>query len=98
MKVRFDTKDRQKILSDIKSQMGGRALADIVDFSMSGGGLLVTISKMGKSTLNFSEAEDDAGLTYNLTKEKIAFSHKMFKDEVTQKILDVIKKAGGTIS
>ena len=98
MKVVFDTKDRTKILDDIKEAMGGRSLAEIVDFSMTSNQLVVTISKMGTSKLEFSESETDSGYTYTLTKEKIALTHKAFKDEVTKKILSVVEKAGGKIS
>ena len=98
MKVDFPGNDREKILADIQAAMGGRQLAEMVDFDLGNNGLLVTISKMGKSTLQFAESPNGDGLTYSLAKEKIAFTHKPFKDEVTEKILNVIEKAGGKVS
>ncbi len=98
MKVDFEVQDKEQILSNIKEAMGGRALAKMVDFDLSADEMVVTISKMGKSKLFFSAQESDAGITYTLTKEKIAFSHKAFKGEVTEKIVKVIQKAGGKVT
>lgn len=98
MKVTFSQKDRDQILSSIKEAMGDRKLAEMVDFSMEPGTLKVTISKMGTSTLNFVEKETDSGMEYALNEEKIAFAHRAFKDEVTDKIVKVVQKAGGSVS
>ncbi len=97
MKVNFAEKNRDKILASIKDAMAGRKLADMVDITLTKGKLEVIISKLGTSTLTFAENENDKGLEYNLTSEKIAFTHKAFKDEVKDKIVKVIEKAGGTV-
>ena len=98
MKVFFSEKDRNKVLTSIKQAMGDRKLAEIVDFSLTPTNLQVVISKMGTSTLTFDETENDQGLEYTLTKEKIAFAHKAFKDDVTRKIINVVEQAGGEVS
>ena len=98
MKVFFAEKDRDKVLSQIKSAMGDRALGQIVSFNMGKGSLEVVISKLGTSTLTFKEKESDQGLHYDLAGEKIAFTHKAFKDDVTAKIVKVIEKAGGKVT
>ncbi len=77
--------------------MAGRKLADMVNITLTKGKLEVIISKLGTSTLTFAEKESDKGLEYNLTSEKIAFTHKAFKDEVKDKIVKVIEKAGGKV-
>jgi hypothetical protein len=97
MKVLFQETDRSKVLADIKSALGDRKLSEMVSFAMTTGNLEVTISKFGTSTLQFSEKPVANGLEYSLANEKIAFAHKAFKDEVTQKILRVIEKAGGKV-
>lgn len=97
MKVSFTEKNRDKILTSIKNAMAGRKLAEMVEIALVKGKLEVTISKLGTSTLTFSEKESDIGLEYSLTSEKIAFTHKAFKDEVTDKIRKVIEKAGGKV-
>lgn len=99
MKVTFKSeKDANKIISKIKTAMGDRQLGQMVDFSCEGKQVVVTISKLGTSKLFFDHKVqgDDSQLT--LTSEKIALTHKAFKDEVTEKILSVIKQAGGNIT
>ena len=98
MKIQFAEKDRQKILASIKKSMGERALADMVQFQLNPGQLDVVISKMGTSTISFKETETPAGIEYSFAKEKIAFTHKPFKDDVTQKIMKVIEQSGGKVS
>ena len=98
MKVDFQTQDKDKIIADIQNAMGDRALSKMVKFEMGGDELVVVISKMGTSKLVFSEACHDGGIVYTLTKEKIAFAHKAFKDDVTSKIVSVITKAGGKVT
>jgi len=98
MKIEFKEKDRNKVLASIQEAMGGRKLAELVKFNLKTGALEVVISKLGTSTLTFTETTGANGLSYNLTNEKIAFTHKAFKDEVTQKIMAVIESAGGKLS
>jgi hypothetical protein len=98
MKVFFTESDRSKILASIKAAMGDRKLAEIVNFSLTPGNLEVTISKLGTSTLTFKEKQVNNGFEYALANEKIAFTHKAFKDEVTDKIVKVIQAAGGQVS
>lgn len=98
MKVFFSEKNRDKILASIKDAMGDRALGQMVSFSLGAGMLEVVISKLGTSTLQFKEKEVDKGLEYVLSHEKVAFTHKAFKDEVTAKIVKVIQKAGGQVT
>lgn len=98
MKVEFQEKDRLKVLAAIESAMGGRKLAEMVKFNLKPGVLEVVISKLGTSTLTFSETDSIKGLSYNLSNEKIAFTHRAFKDEVTQKIAKVIEQAGGKVT
>lgn len=97
MKIRFDEKDPQKIVSNIKKVMGERELAKMVDFECADEEIVVKISKLGTSTLVFSHAPAGAGSQLELQSEKIAFAHKAFKDEVKDKIMKVIQQAGGKI-
>ena len=97
MRVTFSESDRNKVLDSIKDALGQRKLADLLDFSVSPGNLTVTISKLGTSTLSFTEKPIDSGLEYTLTTEKIALSHRAFRGEVTEKIMKIIEKAGGKV-
>ncbi len=97
MKINFSDTDPQKILKNITDALGGRELANIVDFNFEGKDLIVTISKFGTSVLTFSNRAANNGLQYELTSEKIAFAHRAFKDEVKQKLFKVIQNAGGSV-
>jgi len=97
MKFRFPKQDGKTIVKAIQEALGGRSLADLVKFDANPSSLIVTISKLGTSTLTFSRAEAGDEVEYTLQEEKIAFTHRAFKDDVTQKLLNVIEKAGGKL-
>jgi hypothetical protein len=97
MKFRFPKQDGKAIVKAIEEALGGRSLADMVKFDSNPSSLIVTISKIGTSTLTFARAEAGNEVEYTLKEEKIAFTHKAFKDEVTKKLLSVIEKAGGKL-
>ena len=97
MKFRFPKQDGKAIVKAIEQALGGRSLADMVKFDASPTNLIVTISKLGTSTLTFSRTDAGNEVEYALKEEKIAFTHKAFKDDVTQKLLNVIEKAGGKL-
>lgn len=97
MHIQFKEKDPNKVLEAIRTAMGDRELGKIVSFDMDPSSLTVTISKLGKSTLTFLKKATDAGIELVLDNEKIAMTHKAFKGEVTDKILKIIEKAGGSI-
>ncbi len=97
MKILFNKKSNSAVIEDIKKTMEGRSLGDLVSLEESNGGLLVKISKLGTSTLQFDRVDQGDQSTYTLTTEKIAFAHRAFKDEVTSKLIQVIEKSGGTV-
>ena len=97
MKFRFPKQDGKEIVKAIEAALGGRSLADLVKFDSNATNLIVTISKLGTSTLTFSRAETGNEVEYSLKEEKIAFTHRAFKDDVTQKLMSVIAKAGGKL-
>jgi hypothetical protein len=97
VKVTFAESDRQKVLAAIKTAMGDRKLGEMVKFEMDAGAMNVVINKLGKSVISFKEKTLPSGLEYTLAGEKIALTHRAFKDEVQQKIMSVIEKAGGKV-
>lgn len=98
MKVSFKEKDRSKIVESIRVAIGDRRLAELVRFSLENDGLQVTISKLGTSVIHFNEHETEAGLEYVLKSEKIALTHRSFKDEFLDKIIRCLEKAGGQVT
>lgn len=97
MVIYFQDKDPKVILDSINQAMGDRALKKIVSFELDDSTLFVDIKKMGTSRLTFEMEENTSGITCTLQKEKIALAHRAFKDEVTEKILKIIQKAGGKV-
>lgn len=97
MKISFPAQDTKKIVAAIKKAMGDRALTEIVEFSVDNSNMIVTISKMGTSTLTFSRDDNGENAIFTMTGEKIAFTHRAFKGEVTDALVKIVKKAGGTI-
>jgi len=98
MKFYFAETEPQKVVDAIMAQLGGRELGKMVRVDIEDSGLNVTISKFGTSNLRFSRAKKDEGLEFSLVDEKIAFTHRAFKDDVTKKLCSVIEQAGGKVS
>jgi len=98
MRLQFPKQDGKEIIKKIEEALGGRALADIVSFKATATDLLVTISKLGTSTLHFDRKDSGDKLEYVLKEEKIAFTHRAFKDEIKEKLCRVVEKIGGKVS
>ena len=98
MKFSFSKKQTNKsIIESIQTAMGGRSLKDLVQFEETGKDIVVKISKLGTSTLTFHRTEKGDNAVIELASEKIAFAHKAFKDDVKDKLVGVIEKAGGKL-
>lgn len=88
----------EEILAAIKEKLGGRKLGKMVSFELVGTDLEVTIKKMGTSHLGFKNYGNGSGVEWRLEKEKIALSHRAFKNEVLEKLTHVIEQTGGEIA
>ena len=97
MKVQFAKQSNQIIITGLRQAMDGRALGDMVSIDEERGGLLVKISKLGTSTLQFDRSENGEFAIFTLSEEKIAFAHRAFKDDVKSKLAHIIEKSGGKI-
>ena len=97
MRISFAEDNLSLIVEKIKSTLGTRELSKMVNFEIKGQEMVVTISKLGTSSLHFTFEKKTAGCVLTLTKEKIALTHKPLKGEVTGKIVKVIEKAGGQV-
>jgi len=97
MKVQFAKQSNQIIITGLRQAMDGRALGDMVSIDEERGGLMVKISKLGTSTLQFDRSENGEYAIFTLSEEKIAFAHRAFKDDVKSKLVHIIEKSGGKI-
>lgn len=99
MKINFKEQDPQKIVAELHSALGGRKLASILDLSLVGKDIHVTIKKLGTSTLEFTHNPSvKSGLEWELSAEKIALTHKAFKTEMIAKLTKIIENIGGVVS
>ncbi len=98
MEIQFTDSDPKAVIQKLQDALGGRQLAKMVSFDLLAGEMVVTISKLGTSSLHFKCEQTPTGCHFALTKEKIAFAHRPLKGEVTEKIVKVIEKAGGQVS
>jgi hypothetical protein len=97
MKIKFPKKANSDIITALRKTMEGRSLGELVTLGEEDGNLIVKISKLGTSTLQFDRSETPHDAVFTLSSEKIAFAHKAFKDDVKAKLVQVIEKSGGTV-
>ena len=98
MNLSFAGDDPEKILTDINAALEGRELGKMVNITLEGSDLVVIISRLGKSEIRFDGKKAGGKIEYALSKEKIAFAHRPFKDEVIAKIRKIVESCGGTWS
>lgn len=99
MKLYFKEKDPNKVISDLTAALGGRKLGSLLEFSLNGKDVTVTIKKLGTSTLEFTHNPSRSdGLEWVLSQEKIAFAHKAFKDDMLSKLTTIIENIGGVVT
>ncbi len=86
-----------QVKDKILDALGGRELGKMVQIEMDGADLIVRINKLGESVLRFEGKKHKDGLEINLVNEKIAFTHRAFKEEVKAKLAKIISSTGGTV-
>ncbi|MCX6131253.1 MAG: hypothetical protein NTX25_19610, partial [Proteobacteria bacterium] len=81
MQIQFPDTDPNSIVEKLQDAMGGRQLSKMVSFDFANSEMVVTIAKLGTSTLHFACKPNDKGCHFSLTKEKIALAHRALKGE-----------------
>lgn len=97
MKIGFDKHSPAEAVAALENNLSGRKLGSMVSFELDTNELVVVISKLGKSKLNFSVNKAGQNTEFNLASEKIALSHRALKDSVIEKLEKVIVESGGKI-
>lgn len=98
MKIIFDKQDPSEVIEKIKEKLLGRKLGRMVVFNLDqSNNLEVIIKKLGTSKIAFSYQEIDASMEWHLSKEQISLSHKAFKNEVLNKIVNIVEHTGGKV-
>lgn len=97
MEIQFKDKDTKAVIEGIKNKLDGRKLGDLLEIEADGEDIRVTIRKMGTSTLEFSHQKTKEGHSWELSKEKIALTHKAFRGEIIEKLTHIVDSLGGKI-
>lgn len=97
MEIYFRDKGPAEVVSAITNSLGGRNLGQIMQIRLAGEDIHVTIKKVGTSNLEFSHSQDGGGHRWELSKEKLALSHRPFKGEIIAKLTRLITQLGGEV-
>ncbi len=97
MKIKFSRGKPETIVKRVKTEIKNKELSNLVEVSRKQKRLYLTFTKLGTTTLTFKEEPSPQGVLWALEKEKIAFSHKVFKETMTHKIHGIIEKMGGEL-
>ena len=97
MEIYFKDKNAQQVIDGVREKMGGRKLSELLHIEADGNDIRVTIKKMGTSTLEFTHTEQKEGHHWQLSKEKLALTHRAFKGEIIEKLTRIIDSLGGKI-
>ena len=94
MKLYFKDTSPEHLARDIQDHINNNTkYAGLVRIDSKNSGFDVIIQKLGTSTLEFSQN----GSSWDLKKEKIAFSHRPYKEKVYKIIEKIVVQLGGEI-
>lgn len=96
MRIVFESGDPVEIMHKVSDRLVGRKLGSMVKLDMKGDDLLITIKKLGTSTLEFKRQKSDM-LEWKLSTERLAMAHRPFKDDVIERLTRVVQQVGGDI-
>ena len=90
--------DATGFVQKISDSLASRELGKIVSLSTKGNEILVKFSKLGTSEIKYRCAPSEkGGFVATLESEKIAFAHKVFRNDIEAKLASVMSKHGATI-
>ena len=99
MIVSFKQDNPEEIVDLINEKMQSRRIGKIAKLDYKDNQLILTIKKLGTSTIYFTKEEHNKkGSSWNLSEEKIAFSHKIHRKTVLDKITKIIEDMDGSVS
>lgn len=55
---------------------------------------ILTFNKLGQSTITYNVMPKDSSLLLTKNDEKIAFAHRPFRQEISEKLTGILKKLG----
>ncbi|MBI5497284.1 MAG: hypothetical protein HY904_19880 [Deltaproteobacteria bacterium] len=98
MKAFFKDMDAASIVRALEAAMVGRRLGEITRITLENGRIRATLSKLGTSTLTFTAQARPDGTEVHLVEEKLALTHRPLRNEVKDKFVRLVEKAGGVVT
>ena len=98
MKLCFENIEPAQVVQNLQAELKNRKWGDLVHFDSVGDDIRVTIQKMGTSTLAFQHKKTGTHHVWTLAEEKIALTHRAFKEEMKEKIVALVAKVGGSVT
>ena len=86
-----------EFVSTVLEVIKGRTLGEIVSFSVVGDALTIIFTKLGTSEVHFKIKQEGNTFFCEHESEKIAFSHKLFRADIEDKLTEVLQQNGAKI-
>jgi len=86
----------QEFVQKVESALEGRDLGEITKFKLNGNELLVVFSKLGTTELKYKIDIINDGFHAQLVGEKIAFTHRPLKADITARLARVMEREGAS--
>jgi hypothetical protein len=96
-KITLNVASLDQFIAQLKKELIGRELGNILDFSIENENLKIIFSKMGKSEILFSTQKIENGFLLLHFSEKIALLHKPLKNDIESKLCHVLQKMGAEV-
>ena len=97
MKIFFKNDSVEAVATSLTTALAGMELPVTVVITPKDSDLIVAIKKMGTSYLTVTATRADAGLSFDLTNQEVAWVHKSHIDDVKAALKDIVVKAGGSV-
>lgn len=88
------SKTIQEFVSQVEAALDGRDLGEITKFQLVGQELKVIFTKLGTTELTYKIENLSQGFRAQLSNEKIAFTHRPLKADITAKLAKVMEREG----
>jgi hypothetical protein len=99
MKIELPYGSYREGIAQLEKRIKKTPIGQWIQFEIQDSGeLRVLIQKLGTSTLEFRGGQGPGGIYWELSREKIAFSHKPFRSEAIKQIEEAVRTLGGAFN
>ena len=97
MEIRFPPPLKKTLLCDLKKHFKQEKWDDFLFLSKEKDEIKMRIKKMGESLIAFQETQTPQYISWKISREKIAFQHRFFRNKAFEHIHQVVSKLGGSV-